>query len=315
MTREPEEIGEIDLMALADGFLDADPERKAEVERHLETSPEDASFVAEIREQNEAIRRHYDIVLNEPVPERVQRMVFGEPPRRLIDSLWRGAAVAVLLLAATAGGWLLGQHDVGRGGMMDRLIVQAATWPDQLSQPGAMTSELDSLAPPSPLSPFSKRVVLELEAPDLSAAHFELIDKQVLRPRDDPTVRLAYGRADGTVINLLLKPRWEAESGPIGRAEINDTTVLYWHDGPLAFAMTTNAAEEETGGLVRSVHDAVEKVRLNEDGTPSVAEPLLPIMPVLPTTAPDATDDGDSLAPTLPLETTTEEAATQSELN
>ena len=58
---------ERDLMALADGRIDADSERAAELRAHLAAHPEDAARVTAWQRQNEAIRAHYAPALAEAV--------------------------------------------------------------------------------------------------------------------------------------------------------------------------------------------------------------------------------------------------------
>ena len=72
MTDHRPAVRAIDLMAYADGLLDADPERKAEVETYLRQHPEEDARVRDYAAQNDAIRRLYRPVLSAPVPERLR---------------------------------------------------------------------------------------------------------------------------------------------------------------------------------------------------------------------------------------------------
>src|SRR3546814_5054695 len=69
MHRQP--IGEIDLLAYADGLLDDDPGRKAEVENYLQARPVEASRLRDYTQQNEEIRKLYGLAMAEPVPDRL----------------------------------------------------------------------------------------------------------------------------------------------------------------------------------------------------------------------------------------------------
>src|SRR3954471_5118601 len=83
-------ITEADLHAYADGKVSA--ERRAEIEAWLAARPDDAERVAAYREAAALLRAHYDPILSEAVPERLERAASGRPQRR--GPSWRAVALA-----------------------------------------------------------------------------------------------------------------------------------------------------------------------------------------------------------------------------
>jgi anti-sigma factor RsiW len=268
-TREP--IAEIDLLAYADGLLDGDVQRKEAVERYLSEHPKWERYVADILEQNDAIREHYGPLLREPVPERHISALHSE--RSLAThgrTTAKAAAVAVLLLASSAGGWLIGKGDPGSEWEVTEFVERAAAFHNAAVDEAGGLQAAASGNVLQPLGWLNRRIALELAVPELTAEGFELVAKERLDPPGDPMVRLVYKRSDGASISLFLRPRWEEDASRIIKAEENDVAVLYWLDGPLAFAMTTDAPETETDYLARVVREAVGRARLN-DGSPAMA--------------------------------------------
>jgi len=285
MTRRPEPIQEIDLLAYADGLLEADVARKAEVERYLSEHADAEEFVTEISAQNDDIRAHYGSLLSEPVPEHLTAVLRSEPAQPVRRVLSQVAALAALLLAATSGGWLLGQKGQDAQWHLSDFVERAATFHHAAAIGGAASPAAGGDRMLQPLGWLNQRIALELAAPDLTTDGFNLVAKELLGPEGDPMVRLVYQSADSTTINLFLRPRWEGAGSGVGKADAEDVAVRYWLDGPLAFAMTIDAATPEADHLARAVREAVGRARLN-DGVPTMA-----LSPVSPVPAQQRTDD------------------------
>ncbi|MFW5881444.1 MAG: hypothetical protein ACOCTP_02880, partial [Roseicyclus sp.] len=103
-------IDDLDLLALADGFLDDDPSRKAEIEAAIARDPAAASRLSDYRAQTAALRAAHAGVLAAPVPERL-RAVLEETGGAGARPVLRRAAAGVMVVAAGLGGWLIGQEE------------------------------------------------------------------------------------------------------------------------------------------------------------------------------------------------------------
>jgi anti-sigma factor RsiW len=107
----PVAISEIDLLAYADGLLD-DPRRLEAVLAFLDANPAEAERIDAYIEQNREMRRLYDPVFHEPLPEHLLAILERGGDHHPARHWLRTAAGAAALLAAAAAGWLLGQERV-----------------------------------------------------------------------------------------------------------------------------------------------------------------------------------------------------------
>lgn len=262
MTRRYEPIGELDLNAYADGLLESDAARRAEIEHYLASNAGAAAHVAEIEAQNREIREAYGGALAQPVPERVMGALMQGNKSRGRHPL--AASVAVALLGAALGaGWLAGQRADTDEWALEEFARDAATQHQARPTTGGVQSAGASSAPATePMAWLNQRIALEIKAPDLSAEGFDLIAKATVGPSDDRRVQLVYQDDEGSMLNLFLRPRWEEHSSAINVVESDGVAVHYWLDGPLAFALTSNARGTDAERLARAVHEAVERTRL-----------------------------------------------------
>lgn len=263
MTQDPHKITELDLLAYADGFLESDPERLAIVERYLQEHPDAAAYVAEIQAQNDEIRSSYAPSLSEPVPERLSGVLFSDRRGNFGRRLAKAASILVLLAASATGGWLAGDQGSEQEAALKEFIEQAAASHEN-TVPEAAPTGAETQGPTQPLAWLTERISLELRAPNLSASGFELVGKKQLGPDRDPTVQLIYSQADGTKMNLFLRPRWEESVGKLQKEKVGERTVLYWLEGPLAVAMTLDAPGSTADTLAQTVQQSLDRARLNE---------------------------------------------------
>lgn len=290
MTRRHEPVREIDLLAYADGLLDADVARREEVERYLAAHPQAADYVAEIKAQNDAIRAQFGSFPDDPLPDRLAAALHSSPRPPYRKFALQAAAVAALVLVSSAGGWWVGQSDLNQQWALDDFVERAASTHN--AAPAALATPTSGNAEAlQPLGWLNQRIVLELATPDLADAGFNLVAKNRLGTKDDAIVRLLYERADGATINLFLRPRWEDSGSRMAKTDAENVTVQYWLDGPLAFAMTTDAAESEADHLVGIVRQAVGRARLNEE------LPAMALTPESPTPVKNGVDSDRILMP------------------
>lgn len=295
MTLDARPISDRDLMAYADGLLEGDPAWKAAVERVLASDPQARTYVAEIRAQNDEIETLYANALGEPVPDRLLEVLSREP-QPWHQHAFRAAAVVTLVALAAGGGWMYGQTGSGSDWQPEQFAQSAA-----LRHSAAVTDETGATATTAtdmkpigePFAWLNQNISLEIEAPDLSTEGFALIGKEKIGSRENPAVRLIYRDADATVLNLFLRPRWEEHGERMQRMEADGVTVHYWLDGPLAFALTTDAGSRRADRVAEAIHRSMGRTRLADQppatalqshdlGTAPLTERSEPLVP-LPT--------------------------------
>jgi len=293
-------LNELDILAYADGLLDCDPARKAEVERRLRDDPEAMERARSFAAQTVALREAYDSRVAEAVPQRLHA-VLERPTRSTGAQALQAAAIVALLVGTGVGGWLLGRSDDP-----DRWSV--ATLIDQsyahffASRPGEPPAEAvqAAVSEARPLGWLADEVSIRLKAPDLSAAGYALVDKQTVMIGEDQIVRLDYASSDKGAFSLFLAPRWETQPVEIAHTERDGISLAYWLDGPLASTIVTRLPSDQARDLARTVREAMHAGKK----APAVIEPegATPARPPEGMIADTGTSPTNNAAPQLILE-------------
>lgn len=280
---------DLDLLALADGLLDDDPARKAEIEAALARDPVAASRLADYRAQTAALRAAYAGALAAPVPERLRAVVEGAESARARPVL-RRAAAGLMVVAAGLGGWLVGHDDddPARRALLDESYRQFV-----LRGPETSLSGDDAGGPPErAISWIDDEVAIRLSAPDLASEGFALVGKRGVRRSGDQLVALEYRAQDGRAFNLFIAPRWTDRPGPIVDRERDGIALAYWHDGPLAASIATQLPRAEARMLAETVRRA-----MRDDTTAPPAGVAPEFRPLQNPAAEDVMADGVSTMP------------------
>jgi anti-sigma factor RsiW len=102
-------IDDLELLAYADGLLEADATRKSQVEERLSRCPALAERVRAYQAQTEALRKAYNARMYEAVPDRLRAALKCNAEPR-IRGWARAAALALLVAASSVSGWLVGRN-------------------------------------------------------------------------------------------------------------------------------------------------------------------------------------------------------------
>jgi anti-sigma factor RsiW len=250
MTDHRRTIGDIDLLAYADGLLDTDPERKAAVAAYLRKHPAEAAKVRDYIEQNHAIRRLYDPVLAEAVPERLWA-VLERAPQKTPGQVARTMIAASLLLAAGFVGWMLGQHGQPEPWAVQDFVKQAMTTYGR----SALMSDADSALQKAMQSPgwLSEQIAMPVQAPDLTPQGFTLVEKQLLTAYGPQIAQVTYTDPDGRRLSLFLRTRWQEEAPQLRFVDNEDITMVYWLEGPLVYALVGKLDRQEMAVMVQAL--------------------------------------------------------------
>lgn len=255
-------IDDLDLLALADGMLDADPARKAELEKQIAESSTDAARLADYRAQTEALRMAYGAKLAEPVPDRLRNAL--ESDRPAARPVMKIAVSVLLAITAGLGGWQVGR--TGEDGAQQAMI-DASYSRFVMNNPDSgleASAGVQTGGDRPTLGWLEDEMAIRLHAPDLSAEDFELVDKRALPEGDERLVQLDYAAPDGRTFSLFLAPRWQERPGAIAETERDGVTLAYWNNGPLATSIATRLSQRET----RQIAEAVRKAMRDEVTTP-----------------------------------------------
>ena len=239
-------IGENELQAWADDRLS--PERRAEVEAWLAERPDETERVTAYRELNELLRSHYDAVLGEPVPERLE--TFAQPPSR-----WRRAAAVAgwLVVGAAVGGtagWelraLQTPAPIATQGLQPQLAHRAAlahaTYAPEVRHPVEVGADQEQHL----VAWLSKRLGGDVRAPRLDGEGMTLVGGRLLPQDPGPVAQFMYQNAQGRRVTLYVRtePIDQRETAFRYAREAN-VRVFYWIDRKFGYALSSADLERE----------------------------------------------------------------------
>lgn len=253
-------ITEIDLHAYADGLLDGDPRRKRAVADYLRGHADAAQRVESYAAQNREIQRLYAPVLDEPMPARLHAALHRRTG--IAQGPWlRIAASVAVLMAAAAGGWLLGIEQ-GRTPSPTRAFVEQARANHPPAQHEAsMRTRVDAVHAAGALERTNGVAALEFDPPDLSALGYTLKDRRIVGPSGEPMMQMSYARGDGRQLSLFLRNRWQSDDRKVTFSGGGDAAVAHWLDGPLVYGVVATGGEAELTAVAEAIQAAGGQTR------------------------------------------------------
>lgn len=259
-------IDERDLMAFADGRLDTDCPRAAELRAHLAAHPDVAARLAVWQRQNEAIRGHYAPALAESLPPRLQpHALRGEQARRRRA---RGRWIAATSMGAVALAVALG-ISFGPDGRADPELdrfaadvaqLSAGTLPDAEQATGADAGKL----------------------PSLDLAGFALTERRTIRAGEQTATEARYEDQRGQTVRLFVAKESETGRPEMRRLERDGRELVYWREGGRMFALSTESVDS---ARLQQIATATMRNDLQRSEPPDAA--LAGVPDVLPDALPE----------------------------
>jgi anti-sigma factor RsiW len=245
MSEAEQTVDEADLHAWADGRLAEG--RRAEVEAWLAAHPEEAERAAAYRALNEQLRVHFEPVLDEPVPERLESAALRR--RR-----WRAAAATagwIAIGAAIGGvaGWQLhAQRAPAPLAQLDtpviarRAALAHATYAPEVRHPVEVGADEEQHL----VAWLSKRLGGEVRAPRLESEGMTLVGGRLL-PRDPgPVAQFMYQSAPGRRVTLYVRTEGPDQRETAFRyAREGNVRVFYWIDRKFGYALSSADLDRE----------------------------------------------------------------------
>ncbi len=240
-------VTEPDLSAYVDGALS--PARAAEVEAYLAERPDEAARVASYREQVHALRREFDGILDEPVPERLR------PPARP-PVLRRYAAIAAWIALGGTIGWQLhaytGVRQVETAAWARRAAMAHVVYSPEVRHPVEVGADQEAHL----VAWLSKRLGTPLKVPHLGGLGYALVGGRLLPGDRGPVAQFMYQDGKGMRLTLYVRANPEATRETAFRfSQEQGISVFYWLDKKLGYALS---GEIDKSDLLR-VADAVYK--------------------------------------------------------
>ena len=259
---ETEHVSEMDLLAYADGLLDQDPQRRAQVEEYLAGAPGAAERVAAHRAQTRALRAAYGARANEPVPDRLTNVLRPAAPQRqaLVTGV-RAAAMVAITVAAGVTGWYLGQESgPGQQAEEQRLpsvLREAAN--DHRARWQKLPISVGGLGRVGPLRWEVEGVALSLPAPDLFAMGYSLTGRRNFSSGETQAVALNYSGDNGANLRLLIAPVSSGETQSVALRQGRGPRLAYWSQGPLTIAAQIDGETQDIATLARKIRNLIAR--------------------------------------------------------
>jgi len=232
-------ISEAEIQAWADGRLATS--RRAEVEAWFAAHPDEAERAAAYCGLNEQLRLHYDAVLDEPVPHRLER---AARRRSRLRALGVAAGWIVLGVAVgTVAGWQLhalqapvpvAQPEAPV--IARRAALAHATYSPEVRHPVEVGADQEQHL----VAWLSKRLGGDVRAPKLDGEGMALVGGRLL-PRDPgPVAQFMYQSAQGRRVTLYVRTEGPDQRETAFRfAREGNVRVFYWIDRKFGYALSS----------------------------------------------------------------------------
>ncbi|HEY8595974.1 MAG TPA: anti-sigma factor [Devosiaceae bacterium] len=254
MNDKPAPLTDFDLLAYADGQLDA--ARHSEVERLLAENPVQAETVGEWRQQDEALAALFGPASEEVVPGRLQ-------PRNIVRAgaaarnrvLQFAAAATVLVGVGIGAGWMARglTEPSGRSGVT--LVSEAVTAHSIYSVEVVHPVEVRADQEAHLATWLSRRLDRPLTIPDLRAKDFDLVGGRLLPAETGPAAQFMYEDKAGHRVTLYVVPRSGNSETALLYSQLDRLEAFYWTDKGISCAIVGDLPRDRLKALAVASYD------------------------------------------------------------
>ncbi len=262
------------LSAWLDGELD--DVARAAVEDWLRAHPEDAARVRLWAADREALRARFDPVLDEPVPEALQRTVReGGRNGSLGGGAWRSWRLAAAAAGLLVGGGLLGGTLVwqlkpardlaaARGSWTQRAAVAHAVYAPEVRHPVEVNvaegRPEEQRAQEEHLARWlTKRLDMPVRLFDLRAQGFALVGGRLLPDAQGPSAQLMYQNGSGQRVTVYLRRPEPGASTSFRYQQEGELGMFYWAEEGYGCALVGKLPRERLLALAEAAYKQVEQ--------------------------------------------------------
>lgn len=236
MSEAMKPVVEEELHAYVDGQLDA--VRRAEVEQWLVNHPQAMARVRAYRDQNKALRKLFDPVLEEPLPPCFTASLKPKMPRWGVSI----AAATAWLMVGTLAGYLV--HDnLTPAPSPQRFVEHAALahviYTAEIRHPVEVTADQQVHL----LTWLSNRIGKPLHTPDFSRMGYQLVGGRLLPGQRAPAAQFMYEDRQNGRLTLYVSTSMVLPAEFHYREE-DGVKVLYWAEDGLNFALVGSVDQQ-----------------------------------------------------------------------
>ena len=241
-------VTEAELHAYVDGVLPAS--RSVTVEAYLADHPEDAARVAAYREQIAALRREYDPVLSEPLPQRLE-----VPRRAWVRPLARFAAVVAWFALGAVVGWQLNAYTSDKqtesSSWARRAAIAHVVYSPEVRHPVEVGAGEEAHL----VAWLSKRLGAPVKAPFLGNQGYQLVGGRLLPGDRGPVAQFMYQDGKGQRLTLYVRVNPDDSRETAFRfAQERGVGVFYWLDRKLGYALSGEVEKAELLRVATAVY-------------------------------------------------------------
>jgi anti-sigma factor RsiW len=221
------------------------PEDRDDYEAWLNANPEMRAANSRFAVDRARLQEVFGQVADEQVPERLTRLLSDERQHQASwKSWWRAAAVAAALIASAGVGYvaaIYGQRPEESG--LDKIVEQALQAHVMYAAEKLHVVEVGADQRDHLVGWLSKRVGINLVAPDLTAEGFKLVGGRLLPASGKPAAQFMYQDHEGTRVSLYVTT--DAGAGEIGFRlyEEEGARTFYWTDNGFCYAVSGAISE------------------------------------------------------------------------
>jgi anti-sigma factor RsiW len=241
-------VTEADLHAYVDGVLPAG--RATEVDGYLADHPEDAVRLAAYREQNAALHREFDPVLDERLPRQLEapRLYWTRP-------LLRYAAVVAWFTLGGVIGWQLHAYTTERRAEVTswprRAAIAHVVYSPEVRHPVEVGADQEAHL----VAWLSKRLGTPLKVPHLGDLGYTLVGGRLLPGERGPVAQFMYQDGKGQRLTLYVRVNPDDSGETAFRfAQEHGVGVFYWLDRKLGYALSGEVDKNELLRIATAVH-------------------------------------------------------------
>ena len=247
------------------------PTQRAEVEAWLRDHPEDAVRVRMWAADRDALRARLGPAAEEPVPTRLEQLVWNHAPSVAPSGWWRiAAALAIFVLGGAIGAgamWRLQGEDEADGpqNWEQRAMLAHAVYAPELRHPVevavAGATPADARAQEEHLTRWlTKRVDRPVKLFDLRAQGYELVGGRLLPDSNGPCAQLMYQRmGEGSPARVTVYVRKPDAGTPAAfkYEHQGELGTFYWVEGTTGYAIVGPLPREQLLALAEAIYKQV----------------------------------------------------------
>lgn len=256
MNENPNTVTDETLQAYLDGQLEGSQHDR--IAAAVASDAELSRRADEIRGLNEAMHAAFDAALEAPVPPIMLRTVVDQGSAPLLRV---AAAVAWMTLGGIIGGLIVSQTGKQQSSEMVsvRPLPREAAYAHTVYVPEVRHAVEVPASERAHLNAWlSKRLAHPVTAPDIRAIGYQLVGGRMLSDAGRPAAQFMYEDEHGERITLFVRAHHASAAGTALRhSEDSGVGVVYWLDGPLAYALAGKIKKDELERAAEAMYRAL----------------------------------------------------------